>query len=74
MIFANSSQFTGKWSNMEFDMSEEEFSERYARWKKGELIQNAFPMLNADQREFIMTGVTPEEWKKYFGDFEDDES
>jgi len=74
MIFANSSQFTGKWSSMEFDMSEEEFEKRYNSWRSGALIQDAFPMLNTDQREFIMTGVTPEEWKKYFGVFEDDES
>ena len=29
---------------------------------KGELIQRAFPNLTAGQREFIMTGVTDEEW------------
>jgi hypothetical protein len=29
---------------------------------KGELIQRAFPNLTAGQREFIMTGVTEEEW------------
>lgn len=33
-------------------------------------VQVAFPMLNADQREFIISGVTPEEWKEYFGEEE----
>jgi hypothetical protein len=33
----------------------------------GELLQNAFPHLNADQREFIKTGITGEEWEAAFG-------
>lgn len=40
------------------------------RWEEGidrRLIQDAFPHLNADDREFIMTGITPEEWEKTFG-------
>ena len=38
---------------------------------KTQFIQQAFPTLNAEQREFIKTGVTPEEWKEVFGDEED---
>jgi 7,8-dihydro-6-hydroxymethylpterin-pyrophosphokinase len=38
----------------------------YASWRGGELIQNAMPRLNADDREFIMTGITAEEWKEMF--------
>ena len=40
--------------------------EEYASWKGGELIQNAMPRLNADEREFIMTGITAEEWEEMF--------
>lgn len=36
------------------------------------LIQNALPGFDADQREFLMTGITPDEWKQMFG-VEDDE-
>lgn len=25
-------------------------------------VQNAFPHLTPDQREFILSGITPEEW------------
>ena len=32
------------------------------RWKDGEKIQDVFPELSADDREFIMTGITPEEF------------
>jgi hypothetical protein len=33
----------------------------------GSLVQNAFPDLGADQREFLMSGATPEEWDNIFG-------
>jgi hypothetical protein len=32
------------------------------------LIQEAMPNLSADDREFIMTGITPEEWNSAFPD------
>ena len=31
-------------------------------WAKGALIQDVMPHLSPDDREFIMTGITPEEW------------
>ena len=37
----------------------------------GALIQNVFPDLSTDDREFLMTGITPEEWDAAFGDEED---
>jgi len=37
--------------------------EAYAKWESGELlIQKAFPHLSPDDREFILTGCTAEEW------------
>jgi hypothetical protein len=29
-------------------------------------VQNAMPNLSADEREFIMTGITPTEWDEMF--------
>ena len=40
--------------------------QQYQRWLDGALIQDAFPNLTASQREFIMTGVTDEEWDELF--------
>lgn len=38
-------------------------------WRiSGQLIQNALPQLTPDQREFLLSGSTPEEWNKVFGD------
>jgi len=40
-------------------------------WNGGMLIQDACPDLTDDQREFIMTGITSEEWAAEFGDSEE---
>jgi len=38
-------------------------------WLNGDLIQSAMPNLTPDQREFLISGITPEEWEKCFGGF-----
>lgn len=41
--------------------------EQLARYENGEeLIQNVFPNLPAEHREFIMTGITSDEWNATF--------
>lgn len=42
-------------------------------WEEGELIQNAMPQLSADDREFVKTGITGEEWDQLFGGAEETE-
>ena len=37
------------------------------RWLGGALIQDAMPHLSLDQREFLMSGITPAEWDEAFG-------
>ena len=37
------------------------------RWLGGELIQDVMPHLSLDQREFLMSGITPDEWDEAFG-------
>ena len=36
----------------------------------GKRIQDAFPNLSPDEREFLMTGITPQEWDELFGEEE----
>lgn len=43
---------------------------QYTLWEEGMLIQDAMPNLSADEREFIMTGITPSEWVEAFGEDE----
>jgi len=41
-------------------------------WDRGEYVQIAFPTLNAGEREFLMTGITPVKFAQMFaGDPED---
>ena len=37
------------------------------RWRDGVSIQKAMPHVDAEDREFLISGITPEEWDKYFG-------
>lgn len=70
------SEFTGKINTMELPLTLEEFNAGARRsWKLNpnggtEHMQNVFPQLNAEQREFLMTGCTPEEWTEMFGEEE----
>ena len=36
------------------------------RYNQGALIQDAFPDLSAGDREFLMSGTSPEGWEKLF--------
>jgi hypothetical protein len=46
----------------------------FIRWRRGEmLVQDAFPHLSADQREFLMSGATPEEWSGIFASDDEEE-
>ncbi len=56
------SQYSGKERTMEIPCTPEQLH----AYNEGELIQIAMPQLNDEQREFIMTGITSEEWDKMF--------
>jgi hypothetical protein len=49
----------GKYNTMEIPMSNEEFYQGCKRIRRGELIQNVFPQLSIEQREFLITGTIP---------------
>ena len=69
-IITRRSPFTGKINHMEIPLSHAEFEKRFTLWQSGMLIQDACPMLDAGQREFIKTGITPQEWDEMFKDEE----
>jgi len=60
---------SGKTNSMEINVS----IDQYQSWIDGTLIQVAMPHLSADEREFIMTGITPTEWEENFGTSEEEE-
>ncbi len=43
-----------------------------AAWEAGTFIQDAAPHLPKEEREFILTGITPEEWRDTFGTGDED--
>ena len=42
--------------------------DQFDKWRAGEHIQAVMPSLSPDEREFLKTGITPEEWNKMFPD------
>ena len=58
------SMFTDVTRTIDLPITEEQLT----LWEEGMLIQKAMPNLSPDQREFIMTGVTSEEWNEAFKD------
>jgi hypothetical protein len=61
--------FSGKENTVDLPITQEQLDQYY---RGGKLIQHAFPQLNADQREFILTGIPPGKWDAYLGPEEDD--
>lgn len=57
---------TGK--TMEFGCPADTIIAGGIAYHEGELIQDAFPSLNADEREFLLSGLTPEEFDALFCD------
>ena len=62
MKISRRSPISGNFNSMELPITQEQLD----AWRNGMLAQNAFPHLTADQREFIMTGITPKEWEETF--------
>jgi len=62
MTITKTSIHSGITRTLDLDVTLDE----YADWKAGELIQVAMPRLDADEREFIKTGITAEEWEVIF--------
>lgn len=68
MLIKNKSILTSKTHEMDINITEGQLIE----YLNGDgLIQNIMPNINADEREFIMNGITPQEWKDKFGEDEE---
>jgi hypothetical protein len=62
MKIVRTSPFSGQVNEREINVTPTQL----ANWKNGTLIQNAMPHLTPDEREFLMTGITAEEWDETF--------
>lgn len=64
MLIKKISPFTGKINEMDLPVTENQIR----LWQEGVFAQHAFPNLTPDEREFIMTGITPKEWDEAFSE------
>jgi len=55
---------TGNVHEMDLDITEDQLND----WNQGQLIQDVMPELSPDAREFLMTGITSDEWDSLMGD------
>lgn len=74
MKFSNVSIITNKLHTIDLNIDENEFNNCMKKWENGYLIQHAFPMLTPEEREFILNGITPDEWDYFIVDDEYEES
>lgn len=49
------------------------YEDDYAAWQNGELAQNAFPYLTANEREILISGICPSCWDNMFSEDEDED-
>jgi hypothetical protein len=68
MLISRTSPVSGKTVTRDLDVTQEQLDE----WKAGGLIQNVFPKLSEGDREFLLTGMTEEEWDSLFDNEQDD--
>ena len=62
MLITRTSILSGVTRTLDIDISNEQIK----LWENGRLIQDVMPHLTADEREFIITGITPEEFTSLF--------
>ena len=63
MTITRQSVLTGRTATQEIDVTQEQIDAR----RGGLLLQRAMPELTPDEREFIMSGITKDEWDTVFG-------
>jgi hypothetical protein len=63
MLVVKVSPISGNLNTMNLPLTPEQVE----AWREGALIQDIMPHLSAPQREFLVSGITPEEAQRVFG-------
>ena len=63
MLITRTSPISGATHSLEVNCTPEQL----AAWESGVLIQIAMPDVEAPLREYIKSGITPQEWVETFG-------
>ena len=70
MLVTMTSSISGTQATLEINVTEEQLDRVFNRRANGELIQNIVPHLPQEEREFLISGITPQEWNNLFGERE----
>lgn len=70
MKISRISNFTGEYNTREISITLDQYIDWQNARENGEsrFVQDEFGHLSVDDREFLISGVTPEEWSEAFGD------
>lgn len=71
MLVTRRSQMSGVESTMDLDITIDQLFRIENRFSTKELIQNIVPHLSKEDREFLITGITPKEWNEMFNEIEE---
>ena len=66
MKITRTSQLSGKENTMDLDVTPAQMERFDNRLNTGEYVQTIFAHLPKEEREFILTGITPAEWNDMF--------
>lgn len=69
MKITRTSTISGEENTLDLPVTQEQLARYYI---EKVLLQEAFPNLNAAEREFIKSGITEDEWKAMFGVLEEE--
>lgn len=72
MLITRTSIYSGKTRTLDLDVTKEQMAEFESPNRRA--IQYIFPNLSANDREFILNGVTKEEWEELYGKDDDIDS
>jgi hypothetical protein len=70
MRITRTSRITGITRTQNLSITEEQYED----FRNGKLVQEAMPHLSPADREFIISGVTQDEWDKFIAGAEDDDA
>jgi hypothetical protein len=66
MLITRTSNISNTQFTMELDITYDQLDRVNNRYSTKELIQDIVPNLSKEEREFLITGITPQEWNKLF--------
>tara|TARA_Y100001938_G_C7762153_1_gene269102 strand:+ start:113 stop:352 length:240 start_codon:yes stop_codon:yes gene_type:complete len=61
------SPISGKDNRMRINAPLDQVMEFLRNRRDCDLVQEMFPNLSSDEREFLLTGITPDEWNRVIG-------